>query len=421
MADLELIHFTPMRSVVEDGSIRWERDKLNRPISKLPQIFWANGAPWREANHWALTRVYSTAGGHIKTVTSLMKHLAAYASWLDDMGLDWRHFPARLQDRTVVLFRAELIAQRNRGSLAPSTAKARMAAVLQFYRHAKAYGLVNRTSPLWNDKQVVIRYFDTVGFERSLLQVSSELAIRNRARPGLVLEDGLTPLRLEHANSLLEFTREQQLEELNLMLSIGLLTGARIGSITTLSVKNIEGAIDDDSMRGAYRIRVGPGTGVDTKGNVSGYLVVPHDLLNRLKTYAYSMQRLRRQDKASATNRGLLFLTVRGNPYTAQSFNSLMTDLRRRAVSAGMRFMQSFKFHQTRATFGTTLMGLAMQVTDLKTAVAFVRDALLHKDDKTTMLYVRFIQEAPVRALISDEFSRAFSGLVDRDWNQLNA
>src|SRR5438105_2693047 len=82
---------------------------------------------------------------------SLMKHLTAYASWLEFMELDWRHFPVRKQDRALVLYRGELIAQRGRGSLAPSTASARMAAVIQFYRHAQAYRLVERKSPMWKD------------------------------------------------------------------------------------------------------------------------------------------------------------------------------------------------------------------------------------------------------------------------------
>jgi integrase len=397
VANLEFIKYTPFREVIEDRNVRWVHDKLARPIDNLPQIFWDSGESWHEASHWALTKATSPAGGDIKTVTTLMKHLAAYASWLESVTLDWRHFPMRKQDRAIFLYRGKLIAQRDTGSLAPSTARARIAAVIQFYRHAQIHGLVERKSPIWKDRQVVVRYYDTVGFQRTLVRASSELAIPNRSRPGL------------------------RLHELHLILSLGVLTGARIETITTLGVKDVENARPEAETPDTYRIRVGPGTGVNTKFDVSGELMVPKFLINDLKEYAYSMRRLRRQGRASESNRGFLFLTIQGNPYESGSFNRLMTDLRRRALAAGIRFMASFKFHQTRATFGTWLMEVALRVAGTKAAVAFVKDAMLHKDEKTTFLYVRFHEQTPVKAAVANEFSAVFSGVVNRDWSQYDA
>lgn len=421
MANLESIQFTPMREVIEAGSVRWERDKLARPIEDLPQIFWANGEPWSEANHWALIKTTSMAGAHIKTANSLMKHLCAYADWLETEGLDWRHFPDRMADRAIVRYRGELIDQRDRGSLSPSTATARMRALIQFYRHAQVYDFVSRQSPMWQDKIVLLRYFDSVGFERTLMRLKSELSIPNRTRPGLKLEEGLTPLRGEHAQALLSFTSANQLDELHLMLSIGFLTGARIGSISTFTVRNIEGTMPDPTMPGFHRMPVGPGTGVSTKFDVTGDLLVPTFLMDALRSYAYSMGRLNRQAIALPEHRGLLFLTSRGNPYQEQSFNRLMTDLRRRTVAARLQFMQTFKFHQTRCTYGTWLMELALRVAGEAAAVAFVRDAMLHKHEATTLRYVRFIQQAPIKALISNEFTAAFAGVLNRDWNKFHA
>lgn len=410
-----------MREVIEENNVRWIPDRLAPHIDNLPQIFWSSGESWHEANHWALTKATSTRGADIETVTSLMKHLADYASWLEFKKLDWRHFPMRRQDRAPVLYRGDVIKQRDRGSLAPSTAHSRMAAVIQFYRHAHLHGFVQRHSPLWQDRQVVITYFDSVGFERTAMRLSSELAIPNRPRPGLRLEDGLTPLRTEDATKLLDFTKDQGLQEINLMLSLGVLTGARIETITTLGVNNIEDAYPDVDTPETYRLKVGPGTGVNTKFDVTGELLVPKFLLDELKAYCYSPRRLRRQSIASESNRGGLFLTKEGNPYRAGSFNRLMTDLRRRALGVGLRFMAKFKFHQTRATFGTWLMDVALRVTDTKTAVAFVRDAMLHKDDKTTFLYVKFNEQAPLKAEVANAYSTIFSGVVNRDWNQYHA
>jgi integrase len=421
MANFETINYVPMHAVVEKGSVRWEIRKNGRRIPGLPQIFWSDGEPWDEANHWALTKASGTEGGHIKTVTSLMTHLVSYANWLETMELNWRHFPIRKQDRTVVLYRGELIAQRDRYSLSPSTVTARMAAVIQFYRHCHAHGFVQRESPMWKDRLVTIRFFDTVGLERAFQRLSSDLSIPNRRRPGHRLEDGLMPLRIDDAMRLLHFAKEQGLVELNLMLSIGMCTGARIETITTLSVEDIERAYPDVQSPDTYKLRVGPGTGVKTKGGVSGELMVPRFLIDELKDYATSMQRYARVDIADKTVRGRLFLTIRGNVYESASFNRLMTDLRRRAIHAGLRFMASFRFHQTRATFGTWLMEVALRMLPVKAAVAFVRDAMLHKDEKTTFLYVRFNQEEPIKVNMSNEFSAAFSGIVNRDWSQYRA
>jgi site-specific recombinase XerD len=421
MAALEFIYFSPMREEIESGAVRWEPDKLSRPIRGLSQIYWANGDGWMEANHWALERATSTAGGKIKTVTSLMKHLSAYADWLESESLDWRHFPDRMADRALVRYRKALIDQRDQGRIRPSTATERMRALIQFYRHAYAHGFVSRHSPMWRDEMAVIRYFDSVGFERTLMRLKSELAIPNRARPGLVLEDGLTPLRSEHVQALLNLTAAEKLDKLHLILSIGFFTGARIGTITTIQVRSVEDAMPDPSMPALYRIPVGPGTGVSTKFDVSGDLLVPGFLINALRRHAYSMDRLRRQALASVENRSFLFLTSRGNPYKEQSFNRLMTDLRRRAMRQRLHFMREFKFHQTRCTYGTWLMELALRVANEAAAVAFVRDAMLHKDEATTLRYVRFIQQAPVKAAISNEFTAVFSGIRNREWNDFPA
>lgn len=421
MAQIEYISFTPMREAIMNGQVSWEPDRLGKAIARLPQIFWKGGKPWSEVNHWALTKAQGTVGSDISTVASVMKHLKAYASWLELTKLDWRHFPKQPAKKAVVRFRGELIRQRDQGLIEPSTATARMQAVIQFYRHASVHGFVSQESPLWNDRRVVLHFFDRTGFKQTLETSSSDLSIRNKKRPGIRLENGLRPLNPKDAERLLQFTDEQGWLELHFMLSLGVLSGARLETICTLQIRNLEDARPDEFMPGFSLVRVGPGTGVETKFDVSGDLLVPTFLIETLKGYAYSMRRLTRQAKANGKNRGRLFLTSHGNPYRLQSFSRLMTSLRREAVSHGMRFMSTFKFHQTRATFGTMLMEMALEVAEVKTAVAFVRDAMLHKDESTTLQYVRLVQTTPVKIQITQEFTRLFGGVINRDWNKFHA
>ncbi|WP_420466085.1 tyrosine-type recombinase/integrase [Panacagrimonas sp.] len=350
-----------------------------------------------------------------------MKHLHAYACFLEEHSLDWRHFPTRLSERAVVRFRGDLLKLIEQGNLASSTARSRINAVVQFYRHASAYDFVTPTTPMWRDRQVVIRYFDSAGFKRSLTRLTTDLAIPNRSVVGVRLEDGLLPLSDEHMTELLQFTAREETTELHLMLSTGFFTGARLGTITSLRIENLEQARQDPYLNGFFLIRVGPGTGVATKLNVEGDLLVPGMLLDELKRYAYSTERLKREEKAPQALRSILFLTCRGKKYSNNSVSRLMTGLRRSAVSANLRFMERFKFHQTRATYGTWLMKLALSVATAAAAIEFVKNAMLHKRESTTFTYVKFLETNKGKQAVAQAFHEVFTGLRERNWDTFDA
>lgn len=420
MATLEYIKFTPWREVIANGELRWERDKLARSISGLPQIFWESGEGWAEVNHWALEKATSTQA-KLPTVRSLMKHLCPYATFLEREQLDWRHFPIRKADRAIVRFRGELLSQIEEGSIRSSTGKSRMAAVIQFYRHASSYDFISRETPMWRERSIVIPFFDAVGFKRCISRVTTDLTIKNAARPGLRLEDGLLPLSEAHMTELLQFTSQYESEELHLMLLTGFFTGARLGTIATLNIESLEQAQPDPFMKGFFLIRVGPGTKVSTKFDVEGDLLVPEFLLLELKRYAYSTERLLRESRATPKVRSTLFLTTRGAAYTGSTISKLMSDLRKRATAAGIKFMVHFKFHQSRATYGTWLMKLALSVTTVAAAIEFVKNAMLHKYEATTFKYVKFLEYSKGKEEAAAAFSEAFTGLRNRDWDHFNA
>lgn len=420
MARLEYIDFKPWREVIQDGEVAWERDKLSRPVERLPQIFWSNGNGWAEVNHWALEKALSH-GINLESVKSLMKHLHAYADFLEETELDWRHFPIRLSDRAIVRFRGDLMEQIGSGGLASSTARARMAAVIQFYRHADNHEFITPEAPMWRERSVVIPYYDAVGFKRGKARVLTNLSIPNRARPGGRLEDGLLPLSEAHMTQLLDFTSREETKEIHLILTTGFYTGARLGTITTLRLQNLEQARPDPYMGGFFSIRVGPGSGVATKFDVEGDLLVPDFLLAALKDYAYSTERLKREVKAQEADRSILFLTRRSRCYSGNSIDRLMTDLRRDALRADLKFMSRFRFHQTRATYGTWLMKLALGVTTVPGAIEFVKNAMLHKHESTTFSYIKFLEVSRGKQEVAAAFNRAFTGLNGRNWDQFDA
>lgn len=143
MARLEYVDFRPWREVPVDDGFVWEPDKLAPEIKGLPQIFWESGEGWAEANHWAVDKIVSDCV-HLDTAKGLMKQLHAYSSFLELHELDWRHFPTRLSERAAVQFRGHLIKQIEQGSLQSSTARSRISAIVQFYRHAATRDFINR-------------------------------------------------------------------------------------------------------------------------------------------------------------------------------------------------------------------------------------------------------------------------------------
>ncbi|HEY6898097.1 MAG TPA: tyrosine-type recombinase/integrase [Rhodocyclaceae bacterium] len=413
MAHLEYINYLPHRPEIVSGAVCWLLQSSSRTLDRLPQIYWDGGEPWREANLWALEMGIS-GDVKIRTVQSLLEHLHKYTNWLEKEQIDWRHFPQTKAERVLVRYRGELVDARDRGNLSPSTATARMRAVIRFYRYAAGKNFISRDAPKWQDKVIVVRYFDTVGFERTMLRVTTDISIPNRARPGLRLEDGLLPITEKHMTDLLHFANKNASEELYLMLMIGFFTGARLGTITTLRVPALEQAMRDPMVPGMWVVPIGPGTGVSTKFDVSGDLLIPDHLMTVLKGYATSPRHLKRVIRATNEHKPYLFLTRHNKPYKVTAVGRDMVDLRRKGQAEGLKFLQKFKFHQTRATFGTWLMTICLKVTSVKASIEFVKRAMHHKHEATTFGYITFIEHTKAKIHVANDFTEVFLGLKTR-------
>lgn len=415
MATLEHIDFVPTRYLLESKQIKSMPVKGGKVTTGLPQIIWESGRPWMEACLWAHERLISV---DIQTVQGDMRHLHAYAVFLEEIEQDWRHFPIRKADRVLVLWRGELIKKRERGMLSSSTVTQRMNATINFYRYAAENNMVGNETPLWQERHVAVPYFDRVGFARTMNVLTTDISIPNRRRHGTLLEDGVLPLSSKHMQQLLDFTQTLSNIELGLLIKLGFLTGARIGTLATLRIATVERSIQDPNVPSLYRFAVGPTAKppVDTKFDVEGHILVPDALVELLRTYMYSPRRLKRETRAAKGNKDLIFLTRNGNSYVERSankspaINQAIADLRNRSTRAGLRFMHDFKFHQTRATFGTRLMEESLRAGDPVTAVGFVRDTMLHKHESTTFKYIKFLNEAKAKEAAARAFSVAFTG-----------
>lgn len=419
MARLEIVDFRPWTCAVgSEGSSVWCVDMARRSTPALPQLYWDSGAGWAEANLWALERATQDRANPA-TVLSAMRHLKAYADFLEHSMLDWRHFPIRRDERVLDRFRGSLVAAVNAGQIALSTASVRMNTVVRFYRFSQHKGFVQKTTPMWSEKTIVIPFVDSVGFQRAMSRVTTSLNIPNRTRPSVTLEDGLQPISSSDMTTLLALTSSERTTELHLMLCLGFFTGARVGTIVSLTKSSLLTARQDPLAPGFYLLPVGPGTDIATKFNVRGHLYVPEALLADLKAYSTSTERLRREARANPEDKSALFITRRFNRYSVDTVDRLIQELREKALDQGMIFMDKFRFHQSRATYGTWMMQLMLDCSTPSIAADFVRRAMLHKHESTTFRYIKFLQTTAGKIQAAEAFNQAFTGLRDRRWNQM--
>lgn len=413
MAFLEHINSEPIHEEIKNGEVKWLPNKTLRPFQNLPVIFWNNGDQWDEVNLWAFEKARS-GNVKLKTINTQMEHLHKYANWLEEVKIDWRHFPQRKDERVLIIWRGFLIEMRDRGVISPSTASSRMNAVIQFYRYADSNNLVLNGVRKWIDKVVHISYYNPEGFKRTLQRTTTDITIPNRARTGIKLEDGLLPISAKDQSELLRFAKEYTSEELYTMMLIGFYTGARLGTITTLRSSALNCALPSSLAKGMWILPIGPGTGISTKFDTSGELMIPEILMQILKNYSTSRHHLDRVIKASQENKSLLFLTRYCNPYTPKAVDREMVSLRRKGLIAGLKFLNNFKFHQTRATYGTWLMKLCLKTSTPKAAIEFVKRAMHHKHEATTFGYVKFIEHSKAKIELTNAFSEAFFGVRNK-------
>ncbi|ULN81107.1 site-specific integrase [Pseudomonas sp. Y5-11] len=417
MATLETIRYVPHRPEVATQKVTWQV-RNTKIIETLPQIMWANNTPWREANLWALEKAKNKKS-NIKTVWSAMTHIHAYAKWLEAENTAWWHFPARESERCLVRFRGFLIDSLEHSELAPSTAQKRMNAVIRFYRWLQAMRLLSPEWPMWNDRQIGVRLNDKFGLERTMSVETTDLAIPNRKSKEYNLEDGLFPVASSEVAGMLSFARKYASEELALMLQLGFGTGMRIGTLTDLKVATINRAVPSPLVLGFYCLAVGPGAHptVHTKFGVTGQVIISEGDLAALRSYIQSPRRLKRKAKACLENSEHVFLTRYGELYghkgveSSKSINVELGRLRKLGIAANMEAFNNFRFHQTRCTFATELARVIIKYGSVSMAIDIVKSLLLHKDESTTLKYIKFVEATAAMSEAANEFTRKFLGL----------
>jgi hypothetical protein len=369
-------HIKYWRGRIEPTATRWTE------FRSLPLVVDGAGAPWAPACLWLLEKAQAKPLG-ISSLRPVAQDLAAYKTFLDELALEWDDFSAvEKYARPTYLYRNHLHAQLNAGELKKSTASRRMSTVISFYRFLMRNPRM-RFSPVndpWVETDVGIEYRDSKGFKKVATVTTTDVSIKATRYQDAwdeTINDGgkLRPLPVSEQKALVAALKELGNIEYALMHYMALLTGAREMTVLTLRVRDVmrpPGQIPQWS----HKVRCGPGTGIDTKGDVADvYLSMPRALYEQLHAYAVSERAKRRRAK---TARGedpsnYLFLTQQGQPYyeSKEDRNAVRdsaSSLRRSALSGRplRKFIEQsviplvrkthpkfkYRFHDLRATFG---------------------------------------------------------------------
>jgi integrase len=404
----------------------------------FPVVLERNGAPWPLGSLFILSLLEGRIAPVMTTYQSKADDLGAFREWLDthenpnELLLQIPRIKLR---RPTYRYRGYLQQQIQACEIAPATAKRRMGTVIAFYRWLINNKHIEPEYPTWEEHDYQLSFKTIDGRVLSKKVISTDLSIfapkSEDPFSGTINDSGrLRPLSCKEQIWILEATEAKGNTECYLIQLFMLATGARIQTAGTLRLKHFANPTPrfSKSLTGdgeVFKMKAGPGTGIDTKNDKVGVLQVPRPLYELLHTYALSKRaetrRSRMVDKYEDNHDPYLFITQQGNPYyTAKSetmrFNP---ELDRRHEKTGqpvrqflkehvMPYVQMhhdksfhYRIHDLRASYGMNitelLTGLVQKGTiNLNRARMIVKDLMWHESFVTTDLYLNYRSQMDV-------------------------
>ncbi len=387
------------------------------------------GRPWGLATNFLLWRLEGETRPNMTSYASLADDLGAFKEWLDQstdpdgLLLD---FPRMKQRRCTYRYQGYLKQQIFAKEVAQSTARRRMSTVVAFYRWLIKEQIFEPEHDPWEERVFSLTFKGEHGETIVKKGVTTDTAIRVSKGDDTLdegIQDGgkLRPLPAIEQQWVMEALEAIGNAEMSLIAVFILATGARIQTAATLRLHHFTGDSPrfSTSLSGGgfvFKLKVGPGTGIDTKGDRTDVLHIPKSLYDALRTYALS-DRAKRRRLAAGSDSGdqYLFLTQQGGPYYLAKDEALAFDpeLERRYRPNGGTIRQflsdrliphvqkhhdpqfHFRIHDLRASFGMNHTDLQMELVangkaTLTQARNVVRALMWHKHASTTDLYLNY-------------------------------
>ncbi len=451
-------HFSPFRyhdlsiqlSPIEDGVVR-----------KFPIILRGDREPWDLGNLYLIrkfTEMAKVEPPSVSTIQSIAKHLTMYLRWIEHQQSEGRamhelFLPKEAEQRctwSYYRYLRKLLRMGQDSPISVGVAKARMQAVVGFYRGLSLYELVAETAlenPPYEGKLVGIPVVNSSGVQFMKAVETTNFAFRVSRRDQIgTLKDGgnLRPLSEEDQTLILEYLAKSDNRVFQLMCLVALYTGARIQTVCTLRMRDIDSLMEQRSRNGEVLLNIGEGTGVDTKNQKKYRLHVPIQLRDMLRDYMESEEHQERRSLSfyGDSRDNYLFLARNGSPFytslkeqsdrqdskysqritakdrvtfTVQEGNAVRNYLGRliRDIRRDHPDFNAFRFHDFRATYGMNFVRDA-DTADVKDVRHELKARMGHSNFETTQAYLKFDEEnESVKEAIAYHHDRINSRLKD--------
>ncbi|MEK6290837.1 MAG: site-specific integrase [Paraburkholderia tropica] len=430
-----------------DSDTGKRRDALPQWIAStfplFPVVRLADSAPWAEANLWLIDMMEAKSSPNMLTFASIADDLVAFRRYLDDEGIDWLTFPVNKWQRPTYRYSASIKLAVQAGELSPAVARRRMGAAVRFYRWLMTEAGFRPASAPWVESGRFIEFKNQKGFSSVIEVKTTDLSISGRRAEDPWddhIQDGgrLRPLPSSEQSVLLESLASLGNTEMTLVHLFALLTGARIQTVLTVRAKHV--MRKPGEFQGSdIRLACGPGTGINTKGGVSGVLHLPRGFYERLYLYVHSDRARKRRQLADGGDHPdqPLFLSYRGAPlYEDRASRGLVNTgpQVRRHVKTGQAVRQfikdellpmmrvqlgnpkhEFSFHDLRATFGlNTVDAMTANETKYTLALDQLRQLMWHSRLSTTEGYLSYRTNRKLFDAVQDGWGAHLSTLVTR-------
>lgn len=398
--------------------------------NRFPIVLDRAGAPWQLGTLFILFRLEGMHQPNMTTFQGIADDLGAFKEWLDQHDSPDEllfHFPQLKLRRTTYRYRGFVKQQIDAQELSVSTAKRRIGTVIAFYEWLVGNSYFTPEYPLWEEKQYQLFFTNSKGFSISKPIRTTDISIRTAKAEdpwaGTIQDGGkLRPLTEQEQQWVLEAADAKGNTEAYLLQLFMLATGARLQTACTLRIRHFtqEHPHFSKALGGegeVFKLKAGPGTGIDTKNDKLGVLQIPHALYEVLHTYALSARAHRRRLRAPGGDNPdqYLFLTQQGSPYYQAKADTLRFDpnlsIRHQKTGQPIRqFLKEqaipyirehhsptfhYRIHDLRASFGMNMVESQSALVHkgaitLHHARLNVKNLMWHESLTTTDLYLNY-------------------------------
>lgn len=405
-------------------------DRTLKSAYNYPFIFKSNGTPWLEANSYIYHLLINKHQKNRPTDEARRQAsvLLEFITFCEEQGIDWKDFSGkRPAHRPYGRYFNHI---KSLPGFTSTAVNSRTKVIYDFYVHA-CRNWINLNMELVDSTKPYKRHMKTASGMIAIEGVKRSMVIRSAPTSsvpeGFVRDDGedITPLNNDQLSKLrTAITNSEFTAQDRLIIDLAIETGARKQTILTIRLKHILGFTKDKLKKnGTYKLPVGPGTGIDTKGGKNHAIYIPEKLADRLRLWASSPAAKKRQQKflkEFSANYPLLpsppaediyvFLSDQANCYYMARndlrFPILKTiprgqvtsSLKKRlANSLGTNLPRGFTFHWLRATFAYQTwqkLQIGIKKGYLKPGedISIVQSLLGHSERETSENYLKLFK-----------------------------